>query len=311
MRGTFPSLPTRRRALVAAAGALLLAACEAEQPDAYGNFESVEVDVSAEATGTLLRLDAREGERLEPGAVVAQIDSVQLALQKRELEVQREAASTRGAEAAATVRSLQAQLRTAEDDLARTRRLIEQSAATASELSRLESSVESLEAQIAGARARVELATHDRAATQARIEQVEDRLARTQVRNPVAGTVLTTFAEEGEYVQQGRPLYTIAPLDTLVLRAYVSGGQLAGLELGESVEVRFDAGDGTLAGRSGRISWISPSAEFTPTPIQTREERVDQVYAVKVRVPNPDGRIKIGMPGELVLEGPPAAGGQP
>lgn len=310
MRAIPSSRTPRRRTVLTAVGALLLAACEAERPDAYGNFESVEVDVSAEATGTLLRLDVREGERLTPGEVVAQIDSVQLALQKKELEVQRQVASTRGAEAAASVRSLQAQLRTAEEDLARTRRLIDQNAATASELSRLESSVESLQAEIAGARARIELASHDQAATAARIEQIEERLARTQVRNPVAGTVLTTFAEEGEYVQQGRPLYTIAPLDTLVLRAYVSGGQLAALELGGTVEVRFDAGDGTLAGRSGRISWISPSAEFTPTPIQTREERVDQVYAVKVRVPNPDGRIKIGMPGELVLDSPPA-GEQP
>ncbi|MGI9625957.1 MAG: HlyD family efflux transporter periplasmic adaptor subunit, partial [Longimicrobiales bacterium] len=102
-------------------------------------------------------------------------------------------------------------------------------------------------------------------------------------------------------VQQGRTLYSIAPLDTLVLRAYVSGGQLSRLELGGQAQVRFDTGDGTLSTRQGRISWISPASEFTPTPIQTREERVDQVYAVKVRVPNQDGRLKIGMPGELVL----------
>ena len=136
---------------------------------------------------------------------------------------------------------------------------------------------------------------------ESRIAQLRERIDRASVRNPIGGTVLTTMVEAGEVVQPGAPLYTIAPLDTLVLRAYVSGGQLARLALGDEVAVQFDAGPETLERRMGRLTWIASEAEFTPTPIQTREERVDQVYAITVRVPNEDRRIKIGMPGELIL----------
>ena len=280
---------------------LVLAACGEEHPTAYGNFEAREVAVSAEATGTLVRFDVLEGDRLDAGAAVGQVDSVTLALQRDEIRVQAEAARTRAQEARAHLGSLEARLRSARTDLERVRRLLEQEAATAGELTRLEGEVESLEEEMEAARARIRLARLEADATDVRMAQLQDRIRRTTVRNPVTGTVLTTFVEAGELVQPGRILYTVAPLDTLTLRAYVSGGQLGALRLGERVEVRFDAGADTLGRREGRISWIAAEAQFTPTPIQTREERVDQVYAVKILVANPDGRLKIGMPGELAL----------
>jgi HlyD family secretion protein len=119
--------------------------------------------------------------------------------------------------------------------------------------------------------------------------------------SPLAGTVLTRYVEPGEYVQAGQPLFKLASLDSLTFRAYVSGGQLSTLRLGQSVKVGVDRAD-SIATVPGRVTWIASSAEFTPTPIQTREERTDQVYAVKVAVGNPDGVLRIGMPGELVLE---------
>jgi HlyD family secretion protein len=119
--------------------------------------------------------------------------------------------------------------------------------------------------------------------------------------SPLDGTVLTRYAESGEYVQAGQPLFKLASLDSLTLRAYVSGAQLADLRLGQRVKVGVDRAD-SIATLPGRITWIASAAEFTPTPIQSREERADQVYAVKVVVNNPDGALKIGMPGELVLE---------
>jgi HlyD family secretion protein len=125
----------------------------------------------------------------------------------------------------------------------------------------------------------------------------------------VAGVVLATYAERGELVQPGQPLYKVANLDTLTLRAYVSGAQLPAVRLGQPVGVVVDAGGDALRTLSGRVSWIASQAEFTPTPIQTREERTEQVYAVKVRVPNPDGALKIGMPGELVLDATRIANG--
>ena len=285
---------------------LALAACDDGPPDAYGNFESRAVMVAAEATGRLVRLDIAEGAELEVDAFVAQVDTVQMALQMGELTLQAGAAQIRGEEAAAHVRSLEAQLNTARDDLERTQRLFAVDAATSGDLNRLQGSVNSLSEQITGARARFRLAGQEADIMASRIAQLRDRIARATVRNPVRGTVLMTVVEVGEYVQPGQALYTIAPLDTLVLRAYVSGSQLGGLQLGSSVDIQFDSGSGALERRSGRLSWIASETEFTPTPIQTRDERVDQVYAVKVLVPNTDRRLKIGMPGELILSTPDA-----
>jgi HlyD family secretion protein len=302
-------LPAARWLLLPVMAATVVA-CDGELPDAYGNFESREVTVSSEVTGKLIRFDVREGDELDPDIAVAQIDTLQMALQMSELELQVRASRIRADEARAQVRSLQAQLGSAEEDYERTQRLFDRNAATAGDLNRLAGNVSSLREQIVGARARVDLMQQEAAIAEARIAQLRDRIGRATIRNPVGGTVLTTMVEGGEVVQAGRPLYTIAPLDTLILRAYVSGGQLASLTLGGEVSVQFDAGSGTLERRSGRLTWIASEAEFTPTPIQTREQRVDQVYAVKVLVPNEDRRLKIGMPGELLLttSGP---GGQP
>ncbi len=262
--------------------------------------------MSSEATGTLQRFDVAEGQRLAAGTVVGQVDTVSLALQRAELQLQVRNAGTRSAEARAQLRALEAQLATAEEDLARTERLFERQAATAAERTRLQGTVSTLREQVAAARVRTRLAGEESDVVEARIRQLEDRIDRATVRNPVAGTVLATMAEAGEFVQPGRPLYTVASLDTLTLRAYLSGGQLAAVRLGDPVGVRYDAPDGGLRETAGRVTWIADRAEFTPTPIQTRDERVDQVYGVKIRVPNPDGVLKIGMPGEVVL-GPAGA----
>ena len=168
--------------------------------------------------------------------------------------------------------------------------------------------METLTAEVDAARVRARLAAEETEVMEARIARLNDRAMRTTLVNPVGGTVLVTFVEPGEFVQPGRALYTVAPLDTLVLRAYLSGGLLSGVALGDRLTVRFDEPGGGLGTTEGRVTWISDQAEFTPTPIQTREERVDQVYAVKLRVANPDGRLKIGMPGELWLRG--AAGSE-
>jgi HlyD family secretion protein len=271
---------SRAHLLFAALGVTALAACDGDGPDAYGNFEADEVTVAAEATGTLQRFDVTEGQRLDAGVVVGQVDTVQLALQRAELELQVRNAGTRSAEARARLRALEAQLATAEEDLARTERLFEREAATASERTRLRGTVSTLREQVEAARAGTRVAGEEADVVRARIDQLEDRIARATVRNPVAGTVLSTVVEAGEYVQQGRPLYTVAALDTLTLRAYLSGGQLAAVRLGDPVGVRYDAPDGGLRETRGRVTWIADRAEFTPTPIQTREERVDQVYGV-------------------------------
>ncbi|MGH7628233.1 MAG: HlyD family secretion protein, partial [Gemmatimonadales bacterium] len=143
-------------------------------------------------------------------------------------------------------------------------------------------------------------ATQEVAALDAQVAQLDDRLARSRIVSPQDGTVLARYAEPGEYIQSGQPLFKLASLDSLTFRAYVSNAQLTQLRLGQQVRVGVDRAD-SIATLPGRITWIASAAEFTPTPIQTRDERADQVYAVKVAVANADGALRIGMPGELMI----------
>ncbi len=297
-----------RRLLAAALCLPILAGCRREEPDAYGNFEATEVVVSSEVSGQLLRFAPQEGQRLSAGAVVGQVDTVVLLLQLQELSSQQGAAVTRTTEAEAQVGVLQAQLATALEEYGRTLRLFRAEAATARQLDTAERDVRVLREQIAGARAQTEATREEAQGARSRIEQVEEQVRRSRVVNPAAGTVLTTYVEAGEFVQTAQPLYRIANLDTLTLRAYVSEPQLAGLRIGGEARVSIDTGEKERATLPGRVSWISSQAEFTPTPIQTRDERATQVYAVKILVPNPNGALKIGMPGEVTFV---AAGAPP
>jgi HlyD family secretion protein len=290
-------------ALTLLAALSLLGGCAAEAADAYGNFEADEVVVSAETSGRLTRFDVEQGDVLSAGAVVAEIETEGLDRQREELLAQQSVVRGRVAEAEAQILVLQAQLATAMEELARTRRLFAAQAATARQLEQAEGEARVFEARIQAARAGVASVTREVEAVEARTRQVDERIERSQVTNPVAGTVLATYARAGELAQPGAPLYRIADLSALTLRAYVSGAQLSSIRLGQDVLVRIDVGDDEREALPGRVTRIASEAEFTPTQIQTRDERTGQVYAVEVRVPNPDGRIKVGMPGELELGG--------
>ncbi len=281
----------------------LAAGCRGgEKPDAYGNFEATEVVVSAEASGQLLRFDVTEGQRLPPGSAVGLIDTTQLALQMQQLRSQHAAATAQTGQAGAQAAALRAQLATAESELERTRRLYAQQAATAQQLDQAAGQVRVLNEQIRAARQETSGAGLQTEAYAAQVAQLEDRLRKSRVTNPVGGTVLTTYVEQGELVQPGDALYRIATLDTLVLRAYVSETQLAHVRLGQPARVRVDRDGGTLV-LPGTVSWISAKAEFTPTPVQTKDERADLVYAVKIVVANPAGALKIGMPADVRFGG--------
>lgn len=288
--------------VVAVLAAVLLGGCGEDEPDAYGNFEAAETVVSAEGSGRLLRFEPREGQQIAEGAVVALIDTTALALQTQELASQEAASRTRTLEAEAQIGVLQAQLATAREEHARTLRLYRAEAATAQQLNLAEGEVRVLQERIQAARAQTESVRQEVGGVQARTAQVQEQIRKSQVVNPAVGTVLAAYAETGEFVQPGQPLYKVADLRTLTLRAYVSGAQLTAVRLGQSVTVQVDGPEDEERLRfPGTVTWISAEAEFTPTPIQTREERTEQVYAVEVRVPNPDGVLKIGMPGEVVL----------
>ncbi len=283
------------------AGALTLAACHRDPvPDAYGTFEAEDVVVSAQTSGQLRRFDVVEGQQLDRDARVAVIDTVQLALERDQAVAQRRSLTARRAESTDRLEALTVQHQIAERAWQRTQRLLAAKAATATQADQAEQAVRVLTTQLSGARAATRAVDAELGAVAARIAQLDDRLADAVITNPVTGTVLTTYVRAGEVIQPGQALYAIAPLDTLTLRTYVSGDQLTSFRIGDEVTVRVDGPTG-LQSHSGVITWVSDRAEFTPTPVQTRDERATLVYAVKVRVANPDGRLKIGMPADVTL----------
>jgi HlyD family secretion protein len=279
---------------------LLLAACGNDQADAYGNFEATEVTVAAEVGGRLLSFTLEEGDRVARDSVVGVVDTIPLLLERQALVARRAAAAAGVREAGARIAALEVQSSIADRDLARTERLLQQAAATAQQGDRAERDARIAREELEGARAARGSASQEVAALDAQVASLDDRLARSRITSPRAGTVLARYVEPGEFVQPGQPLFKLASLDSLTFRAYVAQAQLSRLRLGQDVRVGVDRGD-SIATLPGRITWIASSAEFTPTPIQTREERADQVYAVKIAVANPGGRLRIGMPGELVL----------
>ena len=266
--------------------------------DAYGNFEATEVMVSAETGGRLLSLAADEGDRLTKAEVVAQVDTMALYLEHRQLNAQKASILTRLQEVRAGADVLREQKSVASVERDRVRRMHDDGAATRRQLDDAEGKVSVLERQITAAETKENSIRSEARVVDAQLERLRDRIERATVRNPVAGTVLSRYAEPGEMVSSGKPLYKLADLETMYLRAYISGSQLAEVETGQTVEVLFDGPGGSLERIEGEISWIASRGEFTPRTIETREERVNTVYAVKVRVPN-DGRLKIGMPGEV------------
>jgi HlyD family secretion protein len=270
-----------------------------EKSDAYGQFEAVETTVSAKVSGELLSFTVSEGATLTAGEEVAVIDTVQLHLKKDELLSQRQAAESKIETINAEIAVQHQKLETAQKNLKRIRAMRKDNAATAQQLDDVEGNVQMMQKQIKALETQKKSVRAEIKSIGARLNQVRQQLRDANLTNPVSGTVLTTFVEPHELVGQGQPLYHIANLDTLELRAYVSGAQLPSITLGQSVEVLVDKNRDENQQLTGKISWIASQAEFTPKMIQTKEERVTQVYAVKIKVPNPDGTLKIGMPGEV------------
>jgi HlyD family secretion protein len=191
------------------------------------------------------------------------------------------------------------QLQTAKKDLSRLQALKEDGAATAKQIDDAEGVINTLNKQITAVDVQKQSVLSEIRTMRTRIAQVEDQIQKALIINPVSGTVLTTYAEPFELAAQGRPLYQIANTNELILRVYISGAQLPDVVLGQDVEVLIDKNEDENQSLAGKVSWISSEAEFTPKMIQSKEERVTQMYAVKIRVTNPDGTLKIGMPGEV------------
>jgi HlyD family secretion protein len=270
------------------------------EADAWGNFETTETIISAQTGGELLQMDAERGQLLEQGVTVAIIDTTQYHLNLRLLEARKQSLYNRLNEADANIRVLTAQKENLERELVRARRLLQDQAITEQAAEDLEGKIVVMKAQIDAARISRQTIFSELSGLDIQMEQARDQIDKCLVVNPIAGTVLEKYAENHELVMPGKPLYKIADLSEMQLKIYVSGGQLSQIKLGQKVQVLIDEADGQLRALDGTINWIASQAEFTPKTIQTREERVSQVYAVKITVPN-DGSIKSGMPGEAIF----------
>lgn len=298
---------------------LSLASCnDGNDYDASGNFEADEVIVSARQNGQLLSFTVQEGMTLKEGDKVGQVDVAIPTLQKQQAEASIAALKNKTSSPAAQTTLVNKQLQVQESQLAqqlreqkRMENLVKDQAATQKQLDDINSQVDQLQKQIAVTRQQINLnkyntATQNRSvlSEQAPLEktvaQFQEQIEKGTIINPVTGLVLTKYALQGEVTAVGKPLYKIANVDTLVLRAYITGSQLSQIKNGQQVQVRIDQGEKNYKSYTGQVSWISGKSEFTPKTIQTKDERANLVYAIKVRVKN-DGYLKIGMYGEVIF----------
>ncbi len=292
------------RLIYAALALTCLFACRQDKNDfdASGTFEAVETIISAEVNGKILSFEAKEGDVLKAGQVIGYIDSTQLHLQRLQLEQNKKAILSGRPNTQIQTKALKEQLATAKTDRDRMANLVQGGVANPKQLDDANARITTLEAQISAQESSL-YTTNTSIEEQANLVEVQlqevlDRLEKSKITNPVNGTVLTTFVEPFEMTAAGRPLYKIADLSTLTLRAYITGDQLPQVKLNQNVKVYTDKGDGGFNETEGSVTWINDKAEFTPKSILTKNERANLVYAIKVRVVN-DGSYKIGMYGEI------------
>lgn len=289
----------RYEILAAASAVTILAGCRNDIDfDACGQIDAEQVTVSAEASGRILSINVREGDVLNAGQMVGAVDSVQTALQIRELEQRRNGARSRLIDIDRQQAPQKDQLASLENDFRRYSSLLVNNAATRKQVDDLRSQIDILKSQMAAQKqtwernnssVRSEISTYE-----IQIAEKRDLLAKCRICSPVAGTVLTKYANEGESVTVGKPLFKLADLTETYVRAYFTTSQLSTLKLGDEMKVIPDDGSANPKEYTGRVIWISSQAEFTPKDIQTRDERAELVYAVKVAVPN-DGSLRLGM----------------
>jgi HlyD family secretion protein len=269
--------------------------------DAYGNFEAVEVIISAEANGKLMSFNLEEGDLLQKGQLVGYVDSVQLYLSKKQLQASIEAIRSKTQNVKLQIDVLENKKQNLEREKARIERLLADSAATSKQYDDIAGELDVVERQIVATRSQLNTSNRGLLSEieplELKIQQIDDQLEKCLIMNPEQGTVLSKYAYENEVTAYGKPLYKIADLEKITLRAYVSGNQLANINIGQDVKVKIDENEGEKE-FAGKVTWVSSKAEFTPKVIQTKEERVNLVYAFKVLVSH-NGEVKIGMPGEV------------
>ncbi|NPA35889.1 MAG: HlyD family efflux transporter periplasmic adaptor subunit [Chlorobi bacterium] len=269
--------------------------------DAYGNFEDDAVIVSAENAGKLVHYNIEEGMKLEKGKTVGVIDTTQLYLKKQVLLAGMKTIDSKAKSVESQKSVLQQQLDILLINQKRIEKMYEDGAATQKELDDINGEVKVTKQKIHNINIQRNSVLAEKQSLMAQIKQTNDLIEKSIVKNPINGTVLINFVKEAEFVAPGKPLYSVQDVDNLTLRAYVSETQLTSIKIGQKVKVEVDALKGTKT-LDGTIYWVSSNAEFTPKQIQTKEERRNLVYAIKIRVNNANGILKIGMPANVYFK---------
>ena len=270
--------------------------------DASGTFESTEVIVSSQASGEIMRFDIQEGQRLDSAVEVGYIDTMQLYLRKQQMIENEAAVLVTRPDTNKEIAAIKQQIANAEKERKRTANLVKTDAVPQKQLDDMDEQLWVLKKQLVAQA--TSLSTNSKGIEEQsktiyyQAQQLEDQIQKSRIINPTKGTVLTKYAEAGEVSSSGKPLYRIADLSVMTLRAYITNSQLSEVKIGQEVQVYVDNGDKTYKQMTGRVKWVSDKAEFTPKTIETKDERANLVYAVKIDVKN-DGYIKIGMYGEV------------
>ncbi|WP_441342830.1 HlyD family secretion protein [Parabacteroides goldsteinii] len=286
---------------------LSLAACNRGDGDfdATGTFEATEILVSSEANGKIMELNVEEGDRLDAGALVGYVDSTQLYLKKMQLSAGLRSVDIRKPDIRKQIAALEQQIATARTEQQRMENLVKAKAGNQKQVDDIVNNIKYLQKQLDAQYSTLNKTTGGADAEAEgilyQIMQLDDQLQKSRIVNPQAGTVLVKYAEPGEVTAAGKPLYKIADTDLLYLRAYITSDQLSTLKQGQTVRVFADYGENDRREYPGTITWISDKSEFTPKGIQTKDERANLVYAIKIAVKN-DGYLKIGQYGETVFE---------
>jgi HlyD family secretion protein len=276
-----------------------LTACNSneDKADGYGNFEATEVTISAEANGKIEFLNIEEGVVLEPNAAIGLIDTIQLYLNKEQLLAAKTTIFSKSKNVQSQTNVLQEQLKTTLIEQKRVQNMFTENAATKRQVDEVEGKVNVLQEQIKSVETQDAPIVNEAKSIDVQIAKINDQIEKSKITNPIKGTVLAKYAEPNEITAFGKPLYKIADISEMTLRVYVSETQLSKIKVGQQVTVKIDT-ENEMKSYPGTVSWIASSAEFTPKIIQTKEERVNLVYAVKISVKN-DGGLKIGMPAEM------------
>jgi HlyD family secretion protein len=268
--------------------------------DAFGNFEAEEVIVSAQTQGVILSFNADEGDSLVMNKMVGIIDTSTASIKLSQLIAQRKVINARLMNIAAQLKVQEEQRANLQREVDRTRELLADNAATSQQYDDLKGKLNVLDSQTEAIKTQTGIINSENAVLSAQIAESYNMIDKCKIISPIDGTLLEKYVEGGELVAPGKSLFKIADISELILRVYISESQLSDISLNDSVTVLTDKPDGGLEKINGLISWISSEVEFTPKIIQTREERVNMVYAVKIRVKN-NGHLKIGMPGEVIF----------